>query len=120
MATNPRGRRDFAGIGLVAVDVIDDGEIGGLRGIDDLDPDGRQRGIAGEADLEPRLPGPRRDLYGGSPTVMQGRADGTNSPRASTPASINRNRRGKELETQHDTLLAGPGPRYAGAYGLRR
>ena len=105
-----RRRRDAAGTGLGAVHVIDVGEIGSLRAVDNLDTDCRERRIIGETDIELRLPGRRRDLNR-CLTDRDAWSRRWSQFAAGKDAGHNQwNRRSKDLETQHDTPLAEPGP----------
>lgn len=57
-----RRRRDLAGIGLRSIGVVDDGKIGVVGAVGDLNPHGRGGRIIGEADMKVGMPEGGRDL----------------------------------------------------------
>ena len=87
----------------VRVDVVDDGEVRRFRAVGDLDADGGAAGIAGETDMAFGLPGQGRDLDRSARNLDAGARTGRELAAGEQGDDGQRNHRGQNLETQHDT-----------------
>src|SRR5437762_643351 len=116
IAVEPRRRVAFAGTGFDCVDIVDHGEVGGFRVAGDLDPDRRAGGIVGETDVAVRLPGEGCDLNGGARYFDAGPRPGQKLAAGKQGGYRQRNNRGQDLQTQHDTLPADHKPATEGLW----
>ena len=113
-----RRRVALAGAGFGRIEVVDHGEVRRFRIVGNLDPHRGAGGIVGEADVAVRLPGEGGDLDGGARDLDAGPRPGQLAA-CEQGDNRQRNNRGQDLQTQHDTLPAHHKPGQ-GTYGWQR
>src|ERR1700730_8303643 len=98
-----RRRRRLASTGFGAIDIIDNGKIGGFGAVRQLTPHGRSSRIVGESDVKVGMPGHRSDLDGFACDRDAGMRAGKQSATHLHGDNHQRDNRVQDLKTQHDT-----------------